>query len=251
MAQGEIAGWLNSDDVYFDVSTVSTVVKVFQNRPSVDIVYGDIVFMGEDGTILMVRCVPHLFSYRRLLLGNFLPQPAVFLRRQVVMEYQFDTSVQYPIDYEYWLRIGRQYQFAHIDRILAADRHYASRRMVTARRQLREEVRRAQRQHGRSHGLSFHMLRFAYRVLTGPPRRMKGAWKLLSLYRKTDFAFDVKMDSPLESLKRQLLTRSCFDLLRRDLPYARTHPVTCLDVAPEFGCKDPDVSCHQTSIASV
>jgi glycosyltransferase involved in cell wall biosynthesis len=214
MAQGEIMGWLNSDDAYFDVSTISTVVEVFQNRPSVDIVYGDIVSISEDNTILMVRCVPRLFSYRRLLLGCFLWQPALFLRRAVVMEHELDVSTQHAIDYEYWLRIGRQYRFTHIDRILAADRNHANRKTVTVARELREEARRAQRQHGQSHGLSFHVLRFADRVLTGSPRRVKAAWKLLSLYRKTDFAFDVKMDPPLKSLKRQFLTRSYLELLR-------------------------------------
>jgi hypothetical protein len=215
MAQGEIIGWLNSDDAYFDVSTVSTVVEVFQNRPSADVVYGDIVFINEDNTLLMVRCVPHLFSYRRLLLGCFLEQPAVFLRRRVVEAHQLDTSIHYGIDYEYWLRIGRQYRFVHVDRILAADRNHPSRRMVAGISELREVVRRVQEQHGQRHGFSFYILRSIDRVLTGVPRRVKGAWKLLSLSRKTDFAFDVKLDPPLRSLKRQLLTRSYLDLLER------------------------------------
>jgi hypothetical protein len=86
--------------------------------------------------------------------------------------------------------------------------------MVTGVTQLQEVAKIAQRRHGQSHGLAFHALRLADRVLTGLPRRVKGAWKLLSLYRKADFAFEVKMDPLPESLKRQFLTRSYFDLLR-------------------------------------
>jgi glycosyltransferase involved in cell wall biosynthesis len=214
MAQGEIVGWLNSDDAYLDVLTVSAVVEVFQNRPDADIVYGDIVFISEDDTVLMVRCVPRLFGYRRLLLGCFLEQPAVFLRREVVRKHELDVSIHYAIDYEYWLRIGQQYRFLHLDRILAADRNHANRRMVTGIKELQEVSMRAQSQHGQVHNFSFHLLRLADRVLTGVPRRLKGAWKLLSLYHKTDFAFCVKMGPVLDSLKRQLMTRSYLELLR-------------------------------------
>jgi glycosyltransferase involved in cell wall biosynthesis len=214
MAQGEIIGWLNSDDVYFDVSAVAAVVEAFQTRPSVDVVYGDVVFIDEDNTILMVRCVPRVFTYRRLLLGCFLEQPAVFLRRRVVREHKLDVLIHYAIDYEYWLRIGRQYRFTHIGRILAADRNHASRKMVAGVERLREVAREAQRQHGQSHGLIFRFLRFADKVLTGIPRRTMGAWKLLSLYGKEDFAFDAKLDPALRSIRRQFLTRTYFDLLQ-------------------------------------
>ena len=213
MAQGEIVGWLNSDDAFFDVSAVSTVVKAFQSKPDADVVYGDIVFISQDSTVLMVRCVPHLFSYRRLLLGCFLEQPAVFLKRRIVKEHKLDVSIHYAIDYEYWLRIGRQYRFIHVDKILAADRNHPNRRMVAGLPKLREISKRAQRQHGQEHDFSFHLWRVADRILTGVPRRLKGAGKLVALYRTNRMAFDARLAPLPASLKRQLLSRSYLDLL--------------------------------------
>ena len=208
MARGEVIGWLNSDDAYFDVSAVSTAVKVLQDRPGIDVVYGDIVYTSEDNTVLLVRCVPHLFSYRRLLLACFLAQPAVFLRRKVTEEHQLDTSTRFAVDYEYWLRIGQQHRFAHIDRILAADRCHASRRLITGADRVRAEAREAQGRHGQSHNLIFYLARFADRAFTGIPRRIRGAFLLPTLYHKRDFAFDLKLEPLWRTLARQLFTWS-------------------------------------------
>jgi glycosyltransferase involved in cell wall biosynthesis len=43
MAKGEIISWLNSDDVYFDKGTISSVMEAFQRHSEADIVYGNCV----------------------------------------------------------------------------------------------------------------------------------------------------------------------------------------------------------------
>ncbi|HDM78303.1 MAG TPA: glycosyltransferase, partial [Deltaproteobacteria bacterium] len=126
MAKGEIIGWLNSDDVYFDRGTISAVVEAFQKHPEADIIYGDCAYIWEDGTILRVQCVPS-FRYSRLLRGCFLEQPAVFFRRHVVEKHKLNKRLKVAIDYEYWLRLGKRYRFVHIPRILAADRNHRGR----------------------------------------------------------------------------------------------------------------------------
>ncbi|MCK4733699.1 MAG: glycosyltransferase, partial [Methanophagales archaeon] len=40
MAKGEIIGWVNSDDGYFDVSAISSVVKYFDKYKGADVIYG-------------------------------------------------------------------------------------------------------------------------------------------------------------------------------------------------------------------
>ena len=126
MAKEEIIGWLNSDDVYFDRGTVSAVVEAFQKHSEADIIYGDCAYIWEDGTILRVQCVPY-FRYSRLLRGCFLEQPAVFFRSHVVKRHKLEKRLKVAIDYEYWLRIGKEYRFVHIPRILAADRNHRGR----------------------------------------------------------------------------------------------------------------------------
>ena len=47
-ASGEIVAWLNSDDYYLP-GTVSAAVKVFEENPDVDMVYGDMLAVDENG----------------------------------------------------------------------------------------------------------------------------------------------------------------------------------------------------------
>jgi glycosyltransferase involved in cell wall biosynthesis len=37
---GEIIGWINSDDAYYDVDAVAAVAQCFARHPEVDVVYG-------------------------------------------------------------------------------------------------------------------------------------------------------------------------------------------------------------------
>ena len=203
MAKGEIIGWLNSDDVYFDRGTVSAVVEAFQKHPEADIIYGDCAYIWEDGKILRVQCVPG-FRYSRLLRGCFLEQPAVFFRRHVVERHKLDKRLKVAIDYEYWLRIGREYRFVHIPRILAADRNHSGRisiaqadKLKAVGAQLREKCL----------GQPSPWLRLEWeldKIFSGLPRRLKGLLLLIWLRQKKDFAFNAKVVWNMRTIKNQL-----------------------------------------------
>jgi len=165
MVKGEIIGWLNSDDVYFDRGTIGAVVEAFQKHPEADIIYGDCAYIWEDGTILRVQCVPD-FRHGRLLRGCFLEQSAVFFRRHVVANHKLDKRLKVVIDYEYWLRLGKRYRFVHIPRILAADRNHRARISVAQADKLKT-VGTQLRQKYLGGELSL-WLRLEWEVLTGP-----------------------------------------------------------------------------------
>lgn len=203
MARGEIIGWLNSDDVYFDRSTISAVVRAFQQHPEADIVYGDVAYIWEDGTILRVQCVPG-FRYSRLLRGCFLEQPAVFFRRHVVEAHKLDVRLKVAIDYEYWLRIGRLYRFYHLPRILAADRNHRDRISVANSDKL-GAVSAGLRQEYLGQSSFRRRLEWQLdRVLSGIPRRIKGLTQLIRLARKQDFAFNAKVVLNARTVRNQL-----------------------------------------------
>jgi len=203
MAKGVIIGWLNSDDVYFDRGTISAVVEAFQKHPEADIIYGDCAYIWEDGTILRVQCVPG-FRYSRLLRGCFLEQPAVFFRRHVVENQKLDKHIKLTIDYEYWLRIGKQYRFVHIPRILAADRNHRGRLSVAQADKLKAVGVRLRKKYL---GEPSPWLRLGWeldKIFSGLPRRVKGLILLLWLRRKKDFAFNAKVIWNMRTLKNQL-----------------------------------------------
>ena len=206
MAQGKILGWLNSDDVYFDRSTISAVVEGFQRYPDVDIVYGDVAFIWEDGTILRVQCLPR-FSYNRLLRGCFLEQPAVFFKRHVLEAYKLNSSMKVAIDYEYWLRIGKLCYFHHIPRILAADRNHWGRISISEADKLKTVAAELRRQYVGKASVGLILKWQLDRVFSGIPRRVKGLMKLISLIKKIDFAFNAKLVINPRLIRNQLFPK--------------------------------------------
>lgn len=207
MAKGDVIGWLNSDDVYFDRGTIRAVVDAFQRYPEADIVYGDCAYIWEDGMILRIQCVPR-FRYSRFLRGCFLEQPAVFFRRHVVEAHQLDKRLKVAIDYEYWLRIGKHYRFYRLPRILAADRNHRGRISIVSWDQL-QKVSAQLRQEYLPEPPWKHRAEWQLdKLFSGVPRRIKGLMCLLLLARKRDFAFDAKVALNVKVLKNQLFGAS-------------------------------------------
>ncbi len=141
LATGEIIGWLNSDDRY-RAGCLDIVDKVFAEHPDIDIVYGDFTFMDEHGTHLRVR---REIEFSRLVLFYHrispIPSTATFFRRKIFDEGNFfDESLQFAMDYEFFVRLANKgYRFKHVHALLADFRlHSTSKTCATGARQLAE-----------------------------------------------------------------------------------------------------------------
>ncbi len=203
-AAGEVIGWINSDDAYLEPGVISAVMDHFLIHPELDVIYGDIVFMDDKSSLSMVRCVPRNFTYRRLLRGCFISQPAVFLRRKVIDRFQLDPAIQYAVDYEFWLRIAQDFRFGHLDRILAADRYYSGRRMITGAEKLSKETSYLQDRYGREQDPGGKAIARVDRFVSGSLRRGLGLAKLLGIFRKPDFAFPLQLGKRGRAVIRQI-----------------------------------------------
>lgn len=119
---GDVVAWLNSDDVYFDVDVLARVARYFE-RYDADVIYGDLANIDQHSTVTEVDPRPDFDAGKlpyRILVG----QPATFFRRDVVEAEKLDTSLDYSMDYEYWLRLSRRFEFCHVDDVLAGFRTY-------------------------------------------------------------------------------------------------------------------------------
>jgi glycosyltransferase involved in cell wall biosynthesis len=122
-ATGDIVGWLNSDDVYFDRHVISYVVNEFQKFPEVGVIYGNDARIDDKNMPVSISQTVPWFDYNRLLRGNFVSQPSTFFRRRVILKHRLDVDLHFAMDYEYWLRLaGDGFKFKHANRILAAFR---------------------------------------------------------------------------------------------------------------------------------
>lgn len=141
LATGDIIGWLNSDDRY-RAGCLEAVAKIFGENPDVDIVYGDFTFMDEYGHHLRVR---REIEFSRLVLFYHricsIPSTSTFFRRRIFDEGNyFDESLQFAMDYEFFVRLANKgYRFKHVYALLADFRlHPTSKTCVTGARQLAE-----------------------------------------------------------------------------------------------------------------
>jgi glycosyltransferase involved in cell wall biosynthesis len=124
MAEGEIIGWINSDDLYFDNLVVEKVVNSFTTFTTADVIYGNIAVINSKGKMTSIQCFQE-FDSEILKYGNIIPQPGVFLRDYVVDKNKLNTDFKFCVDYEFWLRLSQLgYEFKHIDSILAGYRRH-------------------------------------------------------------------------------------------------------------------------------
>ena len=137
---GEIIGWLNSDDVYY-VGTIAHVVSLFNENPDVDVVYGaaDHIDINDQP----FESYPTTqFNFQSLQERCFICQPALFFRRRLIDKFgALDETLNYCMDYEYWLRLGKEgVRFVYTERKLAGSRLYADNKTLGSRVKVHREI---------------------------------------------------------------------------------------------------------------
>lgn len=137
---GEIIGWLNSDDIYYP-NALSRVVTYFEAHPEIDIVYGQADHIDEDD-IPFELYPTEPWDYLRLKQICFICQPALFFRRRVVERHGFlNEKLHYCMDYEYWLRLGDAgVTFGYLEQKLAGSRLYNDNKTLRKRIQVHAEI---------------------------------------------------------------------------------------------------------------
>lgn len=195
-ANGEIIGWLNSDDVYFTNDVVENVVALFE-QTDVDVIYGDYALIDRQSIILAVRCLPD-FDFKRLLRGCFIAQPSVFFRSDILEEHRLNPDLEYGMDYEFWLRLAKAgYNFNHISSVLSGDRNYSDRKIRRDATKLASENQSLQQKFGRSYGSQYYIQRMHDIVFSGIPRRICGSTRGVRLaFKDPELAFDGSFSQP-------------------------------------------------------
>jgi glycosyltransferase involved in cell wall biosynthesis len=108
-AQGEIFGWLNSDDLLAPAA-VSRSVQIFLDQPEIDVVYGRLARIDEFGRPVPTPILPkdRLEFGSAYVIGEcIVNQPGAFWRRRIMDQVGFlDENLIYSLDYQYWIRMA-------------------------------------------------------------------------------------------------------------------------------------------------
>lgn len=126
LATGKYVAITATDDCWL-TTKIQDQVNYFETLPeNVAVVYSDAYVMNEKGTLLEERFIqrfgrldhfPEGKLFSTLVEGNFIPAMATLVRRKCYTKVGgFDETLCYE-DYDMWLRLAEQFEFAHSHKI--------------------------------------------------------------------------------------------------------------------------------------
>lgn len=130
LATGDIVAFLNSDDIYYP-GTLQAVAQTFVAEPDRQWLYGRCRIIDEADVEVRrpitwyKNLLGRRYRYVKLLIVNFISQPATFWRRSCLTKVGFfDEAEHLVMDYDYWCRLGKQSDPIRLRQYLAGFRSY-------------------------------------------------------------------------------------------------------------------------------
>ena len=150
MATGDVCTWLNSDDVYLDPTVVSAAMAVMARGARAVTGGGRYIDVeGIPGEAIPVRADRLTRSHVRHV--DWLLQPATFIRMDLMRRFPLDTSLNWALDWDLFIRIADVASFTALDCEIAGYRvHSGSKTHAGGGDRRRELVRVMERYHGRA-----------------------------------------------------------------------------------------------------
>ncbi len=162
MSHGEILAWLNSDDTYCP-GAIKTAVNYLLLHSDVCMTYGDGYEIDEQGKA--IKKFPHTrsFNLRELIyVSDYILQPTVFMRKEAVVMVGFlEKSLNWCMDWDLWIRIGKRYKVAYIPFFFANSRIHSTTKTASGGFKRLKEIAYVMRKHsGRRYPLG--LFRYAF-----------------------------------------------------------------------------------------
>lgn len=117
-ATGEWVGWQNSDDL-FAPNAISEMVQCAWRNPEASLVIGDMCMIdAHDNRIRNIRYIKP--SYKSILAeGMVLTNQSALWKREIHQSIGFlNVNLHYGFDYEWFLRVLKEYSAAHVPVVL-------------------------------------------------------------------------------------------------------------------------------------
>lgn len=127
LATGDIVGLMHSDDVFYDTTVISKIVKGFNNNPNIDAIYGNGIYVTNDEKEKLVRNrIGGEYDYERLKKGWLPLHPTVYIKKNTIDKYgNYDLNFKIASDTEFLLR----YLFKHKINVIYLNTYVVKMRM--------------------------------------------------------------------------------------------------------------------------
>jgi glycosyltransferase len=111
MANGEIIGFLNADDLYTNKNVIETMVKSLEER-NADVCWGDLVYVDTKDSDKIIRYWKSSdYKEEKIKRGWMPPHPTFFVKKWVYEKYGgFNLDFSISADYELMLRFLEKYK---------------------------------------------------------------------------------------------------------------------------------------------
>ncbi len=118
-SKGEILAWLNSDDVFLP-GCIFKMANAFQDHPEAGLIFGDVEVINERGN-KVGKFEPVHYSFEETLsFRQIIPQQAAFFRKEVLYSVGLlDPQLDFAMDLDFFIRIGKNYPVIAIPEVLA------------------------------------------------------------------------------------------------------------------------------------
>ena len=101
---GDIVGFLNSDDFFYNNQVISGYVEKFKNQDA-DVVYGDLDFIAENQNKIVRRWRSSSFEKKNISRGWIPPHPTFYAKRDLFNKLGgFDKNFKFASDYDLMIR---------------------------------------------------------------------------------------------------------------------------------------------------
>jgi glycosyltransferase involved in cell wall biosynthesis len=142
MAAGDIIAYINSDDYYLP-EAFNKIVTAFKENSNTQWLVGNCQVTAKNlsWTFKLKHLVPIHKSKSWLYLSNWINQPTVFLKKDLVNKVgKFNPEYNYAFDYDYWLRCSKIALPSRLKQSLAVFRvHGSSKGSSGYQKQFREQ----------------------------------------------------------------------------------------------------------------
>ncbi|MFA7402532.1 MAG: glycosyltransferase family 2 protein [Pelobacteraceae bacterium] len=136
MSQGDVLGWLNSDDTYLP-GALQTAIAFLRDHPDTGLLYGNAYYTDTEGSVIGSYHTGE-FELERLAAANIICQPAAFFRREPFEAVGgLDETLDFVMDYDLWVRIGKRFPCRHIPHLLATYRLHETSKTINSETLLR------------------------------------------------------------------------------------------------------------------